>query len=162
MAEPIQTDHLLQQFEKDGFLVIRGCLDPAELEKLKDAFHALVDKVDETELTRIFTTADHQTKKNSDEYFLDSGDKVRFFIEEKAVQDGKLICPKRQSINKVGHALYELDQTFRDFTKLPFHIQLAKSLGLKNPLVAQSMYITKQPLLGGTINIQISFVLLLP
>ena len=52
----------------------------------------------------------HQTKFTTgednhvgDDYFLTSGDKIRYFLEEDAVTDGKLNRPKEKAVNKVGH-----------------------------------------------------------
>jgi hypothetical protein len=39
-----------------------------------------------------------------DDYFLTSGDKIRFFLEQDALdQDGKLTRPKEKAVNKIGH-----------------------------------------------------------
>ena len=39
-----------------------------------------------------------------DDYFLTSGDKIRFFLEKDAFdQDGKLTRPKEKAVNKIGH-----------------------------------------------------------
>lgn len=49
-----------------------------------------------------FTTGD----KNhvGDQYFLNSGDKIRYFLEEDAVdENGMLIREKQKSVNKIGH-----------------------------------------------------------
>jgi len=81
------------------------------------------------------------------------GTKLGFFLEEKAVAKGKLITEKRLSINKVGHALYELDDVFRKFTGTAPIMDVAKKvLGFKEPLVVQSMYICKQPFIGGAVS----------
>ena len=49
-----------------------------------------------------FTTGDKDHV--GDEYFLTSGDKIRYFLEEDAVgEDGKLDREKQKAVNKIGH-----------------------------------------------------------
>lgn len=55
-----------------------------------------------------------------------------------------------RSINKIGHALFELNDAFHKFTQNPVNVQITKEvLGMKKPVVAQSMVIFKQPSVGG-------------
>jgi phytanoyl-CoA hydroxylase len=62
-----------------------------------------------------------------------------------------------RSINKIGHALFELNDTFHKFTNNPVNVQIAKQIfGMKQPVVAQSMVIFKQPKVGGHGNLKIS------
>lgn len=49
-----------------------------------------------------------------DTYFLDSASQINFFFEEKAFNDaGQLQQAKELSINKIGHAMHDLDPVFR-------------------------------------------------
>ncbi|MDQ6926933.1 MAG: phytanoyl-CoA dioxygenase family protein, partial [Candidatus Eremiobacteraeota bacterium] len=103
------------------------------------------------ESTAIFTTRDESTK--SDAYFLTSGDKVRCFFEEEAFDEaGALRQPKALSINKIGHAMHDLDPAFERFSRDPRLHDLAVELGLAEPRVYQSMYIFKQPRIGGEVR----------
>jgi len=78
---------------------------------------------------------------------------VVFFEDQAVDKDGKIIVDKMKAINKIGHALGELDNVFKNFTFQPSACSLVKSLGMRDPLLAQSMYIFKQPKIGGYVSI---------
>ena len=99
----------------------------------------------------IFST--HEQSRVADEYFLSSGDKIRFFFEEDAfLPDGTLKQAKEQSINKIGHALHDLDPVFNKFSRTPAIRSLVTELGIEQPLLLQGMYIFKQPRIGGEVS----------
>ena len=85
--------------------------------------------------------------------FSSSGDKIRFFFEEDAfLPDGTLKQAKEQSINKIGHALHDLDPVFNQFSRTSEIRSLVTELGIEQPLLLQGMYIFKQPRIGGEVT----------
>jgi phytanoyl-CoA hydroxylase len=60
--------------------------------------------------------------------------------------------PKQKAINKLGHAMHVLDPAFRAYSNSVPHMNVINSLGLTQPLLAQSMYIFKQPGIGGKVR----------
>lgn len=91
-------------------------------------------------------------EKTTNHYFLDSAADVSFFFEEGAFKpDGSLVQDKARSINKCGHALHDLDPAFRKFSRSDRMATVFKALGFRRPLPVQSMYIFKQPKIGGPV-----------
>ncbi|MEK6281799.1 MAG: phytanoyl-CoA dioxygenase family protein [Acidobacteriota bacterium] len=140
----------LAQYREDGFLILSDFVNVTSCDRLRARAEQLVHDFDPGGVTSIFST--HEQNRLSDDYFLESGDKIRFFFEEDAFfPDGKLKKAKERSINKIGHALHELDAVFREFSTTPDVQQLVADLGVKKPLLLQSMYIFKQPEFGGEV-----------
>ena len=139
-----------EEFSRQGFLVLPGFVPAATCDALKARAEELVAGF-QPETVSIFST--QEQTKTSDEYFLSSGDQIRFFFEENAFKpDGTLRQDKALSINKIGHALHDLDPRFDRFSRTPELAALATELGMKQPLLIQSMYIFKQPFIGGEVN----------
>jgi len=144
------TPQQLAQYDRDGFLVLESFAESTTCDRLRARAKEMVRAFDPDGIVSIFST--QQQSHLRDDYFLGSGDKIRFFFEEDAFgADGKLKQSKERSINKIGHALHELDPVFAEFSKTQAIRHLVAGLGIENPLLVQSMYIFKQPKIGGEV-----------
>ena len=98
----------------------------------------------------MFTT--DQQERTSNREFLDSGSSVWCFFEADAFDEsGELGQDKSLSINKIGHAMHDLDPVFESFSYTPELAAVATDIGMTDPLAIQSMYIFKQPHIGGEV-----------
>ena len=77
------TPEQVEQFGKDGFLVLPDFASPEEVKGMLSRADELVDAFDPATVPRSIFTTKHQ-KRTSDAYFLDSGNHLSFFFEEDA------------------------------------------------------------------------------
>jgi phytanoyl-CoA hydroxylase len=144
------TEQQIQEYNEKGFLAIKDFASVDEINSLQKSGLGLLDSFNPESIS-IFSTK-NQTKK-TDQYFLDSANNVSFFFEEGAFDDdGNLLRPKNLSINKIGHAIHDLVPEFRSWTRdNPKIKSLLRSLGYRRPMPVQSMFIFKQPGIGGEV-----------
>jgi phytanoyl-CoA hydroxylase len=100
----------------------------------------------------IFRT--EEQSRVSDDYFLNSGGNISYFFEADAFdENGNLKQDLFRSLNKIGHALHDLDPVFRRHSRSKKLQQLAEDLGLNPLLLIQSMMIFKHARIGGVVDI---------
>jgi phytanoyl-CoA hydroxylase len=145
------SDGQVADFHRDGFLVLEGFVSPAACAAARERAEEIVDAFEPASHRTVFTT--NEQVRVSDELFLSSGDAITCFFEEEAIgPDGELTVPKARSINKIGHALHDLDPVFERFSYTPELAEVAAAVGLDDALALQSMYIFKQPSIGGEVG----------
>ncbi|KAJ3151926.1 hypothetical protein HDU89_001567 [Geranomyces variabilis] len=142
-------------FDRDGYLVIKDFFSVEDAARLRAAAAGLVDSFElESHPKTKFSTGEEQDEHVGDKYFLESGDKIRAFFEEKALDaNGNLLVPRTRAINKIGHALHVLDPVFKEFSTRCSVRDVVTSLGaFEDPRILQSMVIFKQPEIGGRVG----------
>jgi phytanoyl-CoA hydroxylase len=144
------TEEMIEGYRSAGVLVLRDFVSVDDCARLRQRAAELVDAFDPGEVRSVFSTT-KQTQLD-DRYFIESGDKIRFFLEDDAFDEaGNLRQPKEQSLNKMGHAMHDLDPVFDAFSRTPELAGVARSVGLRDPVILQSMYIFKPPRIGGEV-----------
>jgi phytanoyl-CoA hydroxylase len=145
------TPEQKRRYHGDGFLMLEGYKSAAEIGALRQRALAIVEAFDPSEGSGVFSARGE--RHDADAWFLGSAHGVRCFFEEEAfAPDGSLRRPKAGSINKIGHALHTLDPVFARFSRGPQMQALAADLGLVEPQLRQSMFIFKQPGIGGEVR----------
>jgi phytanoyl-CoA hydroxylase len=145
------TAEMLDAYKEAGVLILEDFVPVEECAGLRQRTLELIDEFDPNQVRSIFS-AKKQTQLN-DRYFYESGDKIRFFLEYDAFDEaGNLIQAKEDSLNKMGHAMHDLDPAFEQFSYRPEIGEIARSIGMAEPGLLQSMYIFKPPRIGGEVH----------
>lgn len=155
-------------FQTNGFVPIPGFCTVEECRQMKDCMIDLVEK--EWKLHEQFDSFGTDAKANTarGDYFLNSAENVHFFAESCALEEEEnkddrqpkhRLRPeyrdrdKVAALNKAGHALHCLrDSIFHEYSFSEKLHDLVSDLGWKDPVLPQSMYIFKQPRIGGAVT----------
>ncbi|KAG7361109.1 phytanoyl-CoA dioxygenase family protein [Nitzschia inconspicua] len=159
-------------FDMYGFSVQRQFCSPEQVAELKEEMKRLVennwnpgkageegDSNDEEKEPDYAFATDAKSNTQRGDYFLDSADKVSYFAEPQALDEstGKLKeeyhDDKLAALNKAGHGMHTMPgSAFSNYTLSYKLCTLVQELGWQHPVIPQSMYIFKQPSIGGTVH----------
>nr|CAH7734775.1 unnamed protein product [Callosobruchus chinensis] len=146
-------EKVVKQYETNGFAVIEKFFSEEEVNLMKKEIDVLIKNMPEESQRAVFSTIDSESQQNKDQYFLESGDKISYFYEPGAVgPNGELLVEPHLSLNKVGHALHELDPVFKKMTFSEQVKEVAYQLCYEEPAVVQSMCIFKNPGIGSEVT----------
>jgi phytanoyl-CoA hydroxylase len=145
------TEDQKHHYHSQGFLVLENAIQKQDIEQSKAAALEIADEFDIDKNRTVFKTSDRDTGR--DDYFFNSAENIHCFLEEDALdEDGNLLKPTRLAINKIGHAMHDLNPSFKTFCQLPIFGQVLRDIGYQDPLLWQTMYIFKQPHIGGEVR----------
>lgn len=147
MLSPEQKLH----YQNNGYLVLEDAISKSDIESIKNAALNIVDDFDIDQNRSVFTTSDRDSGR--DDYFFESAENIHCFLEEDALdENGTLVKPVRLAINKIGHAMHDLNPEMKSFCRLPVFGEIMRDIGYQDPLLWQTMYIFKQPHIGGEVR----------
>jgi len=139
------------QYHEQGFLVLENVISGASIRQLKAAALRIVDHFDIDQHRTVFSTRDRDAGRDDD--FFASAQAIHCFLEEDALdKEGNLLKPRRLAINKIGHAMHDLDPAFKSFCTQTVFAQVLRDIGYLEPKLWQSMYIFKQAQIGGEVR----------
>lgn len=158
----------LAPLAKKGYQLIEALFTPDEVAELKAECDRLVAMFDPEQDERSVFNPDKGKivspnvsplivvvvllDRKSDRYFLESAHKIRYFYEKDAFDaDGKLQVDIKYAFNKIGHALHWHNDVFKKFTFGSRFGDIARELGMLDPVIVQSMVIFKNPSIGGEV-----------
>jgi len=153
MTQEALTAKQTEFFDQNGYLVLPNFVDEQACLNLRDQAMVLAEKYCPSPEQATVFTADGTAVHASDDYFLTSGDKIRCFFEKDAFNEsGELRQDAHLCLNKLGHAMHDLDPVFKEFSHSSRLAEVARSIGMKQEKLLQSMYIFKQPRIGGEVT----------
>lgn len=137
----------IANYQRDGYLLLENFVTNQQCDELTKQINYWIENGVEDQAKTVFDT--DKENHTCNDFFRQSADTCSIFYEKSHAQSDK----KSKKINKIGHALHDLDPVFNKFSRQIKIAQLVNQLGMQSPLLMQSMYIFKQPYIGGEVDI---------
>src|SRR5262245_62151536 len=124
----------LAAYRRDGFLVVPDFADATRCLALRERALLLArEHVAPPGPATVFA-ADGGERHVTERYFLASGEAIGCFFEKDAFDaSGRLRGEAHLSLNKLGHALHDLDPVFDAFSRHPELAAIAADVGMAEP-----------------------------
>lgn len=141
----------IRDYREQGFVVLPAFKAASELQGLRQRSLEIVDAFDPDVPAAMFSSRERAL--TTDAALIASGSGVHCFFETEAfAADGRLNRPRRLAVNKIGHAMHDLDPVFDAFFRDPRLAAISAGIGLQQPLLWQSQVIFKPPGIGGEVR----------
>ena len=99
-------------FSNNGYLVLPDLISKDKIDELVAHTNKRINSDDIFKYKTIF-----ETSSSRGEDFINSGDRIQYFFEPGVFdKDNNLKYPKEISINKIGHAMHDLDKIYEKFS----------------------------------------------
>lgn len=124
--------------EANGYAVIEDFLKPDEIEQLLEAGKKLCLEAPQED-RKVFSGVNSDKAQSREKYFIESGDKVRYFFEEGAIDEkGELKLDPLNALNKVSIPLtiYQFLLIGFKLNKLGFNIHFLCRLDMRYILIS--------------------------
>ena len=138
---------VLDFYRTFGYVIIENVFEQKHCDDMKKRAYFLVEK-DHSSNTVGFSLK--KNKHHTSNNFLSSAYKINNFYEDKMInKDGTFKDKKINCISKLGHCLHDVDLIFKKYSYHDSIKKIIKLTNLSEPILNQSSYIFKQPLVGG-------------
>lgn len=134
------------EYRERGYAITLDALSADAIAALNRRAAQIIAEFDPAAAGAPFST--DEDRRAIDRYFLESGDRVRCFLED-LPSDGS--TAPRRAVNKIGHALHHHDPVFAPHSTAARWAPHLAAAGLSEPRAVQSMYIAKDPGVGGEV-----------
>lgn len=138
-------------FKEHGYAVITNHAPVAETNALRAAAADIISDFHKSSSPTSTFSSQNNMIFSKNKQFLESAGKVTCFLEENQ-EDVRKDTVLKPAVNKIGHAMHDLNPVFESFSHAPRVRKVVAALEIRRPILAQSMYILKGARVGGVVT----------
>ncbi|EAR83060.2 phytanoyl-CoA dioxygenase PhyH (macronuclear) [Tetrahymena thermophila SB210] len=146
--DKVFTERHVKEYFENGATLVENVLTEQEVDQMIAETERLVKQNDIFKKIVYFKSGEDSRGLD----FIETGDKIHFFFEENVFdKNGNLTVPKEHALNKIGHAMHDLDPFYQKFSYQPLYKYILQQIKYQAPSLVQSMYIYKNPKVGAQV-----------